>query len=541
MSFIENATHEANFMESLQQQSNLVHSENGALMHESTFNPLLDFNFKISSYRNDKLLGMNDWIRVLSDNSILPKTKIKYLFYLRDAREGVGERDLFRSSLLATCRSYPQLMLPLLKYVPEYGRWDDLVWLLDMVDAEDFPSIQQEVKFIIRNQWVKDIEDTNRGKPISLMAKWLPSTNASSKTTIRRGKMIARVLGLNESIYRKALSKLRERLNVTETNLSAKTYEKIVYSEVPSKAALLYKNAFQRNDEERYTEYLEGLKKGTEKVNASVTMPYEIVRKYCQQMGINLGSAYYNQKHQTVIDSCVDELLEQAWKNIPCEDIANTLVVCDSSGSMCQPVSGSTKAECIEISNALAIFFAEHSKGEFKDKFITFSSRPQFVDLSKCNTLARKIHIASLYDDCSNTDLYAVFKLILDTAVKGNMKSEDLPKNILIVSDMHIDSHSYSDQTFMESIRKEYEDAGYIMPCLIWWNLTNRATVFPEIKGNIKLVSGFSANNYKMIMSDKLDPWLALMDVLNSKRYDIIDKTIDSLELTMSSEETANV
>ena len=527
-----------NFMGSLQQQSNLVHSENGALMHESTFNPLLDFNFKISSYRNDRLAGINDWIKVLLDNSIAPKTKIKYLFYLRDAREGVGERDLFRASLLPTCEHYPQLIIPILKYIPEYGRWDDLVWLLDMTENK---TVQQEVKSIIRNQWVKDIEDTNRGKPISLMAKWLPSTNASSKTTIRRGKMIAKVLGLNESIYRKALSKLRERLNVTETNLSAKTYDKINYSEVPSKAALLYKNAFQRNDELRYQKYLEGLKRGTEKVNASVTMPYEIVRKYCSRMGITLGSAYYNRKHQIVIDSYVDELLEQAWKNIPCEDIANTLVVCDSSGSMCQPVSGSTKAECIEISNALAIFFAEHSKGEFKDKFITFSSRPQFVDLSKCSTLANKIHIASLYDDCSNTDLYAVFKLILDTAIKGNMKSEDLPKNILIVSDMQFDGYySRNYETLVETIRREYSEAGYEMPCLIWWNLTNRATVFPEIRGNCKLISGFSANNYKMVMSDKLDPWSALMDVLNSKRYDIIDKTIDSLELTMSSEETTN-
>jgi hypothetical protein len=132
------------------------------------------------------------------------------------------------------------------------------------------------------------------------------------------------------------------------------------------------------------------------------------------------------------------------------------------------------------------------------------------------------------------------------------MKSEDLPKNILIVSDMQFDGYyGRNYETLAETIRREYAEAGYEMPCLIWWNLTNRSTVFPEIRGNCKLISGFSANNYKMIMNDKLDPWLALMDVLNSKRYDIIDKTIDSLdlpmssidslELTMSSEDTANV
>ena len=209
---------------------------------------------------------------------------------------------------------------------------------------------------------------------ISLLAKWMYSSNSHSVTTKQKATFWRKQLGLSEPAYRKSLSMLRSYLNIVERNMSSKEYEKINYSEVPSKAALLYKDAFKRNDTERYTKYLEDLKanKNGVKVNASVTMPYEIVKKYrgCHSE---------------------DTLFEEAWKAIPCEDISDTLVIRDGSGSMTWNDIGNTGCKPIDFATSLAIFFAEHSKGEFKDKFITFSSRPQFVDLSDCNSLKEKI------------------------------------------------------------------------------------------------------------------------------------------------------
>ena len=268
--------------------------------------------------------------------------------------------------------------------------------------------------------------------------------------------------------------------------MSSKEYWMINYSEVPSKAALLYKDAFKRNDTERYIKYLEDLKanKNGVKVNASVTMPYEIVKKY---------RGCYSE----------DTLFEEAWKVIPCEDISDTLVIRDGSGSMTWQTIGNTGCTPIDFATSLAIFFAEHSKGEFRDKFITFSSRPQFVDLSNCNSLRDKIRLAYRYDDCSNTNLEATFDLILDTAIRHNLTQEDLPKNLLIVSDMQADRGSSNPYTtLMEAIEKKYAAHGYKLPCLVWWNLCSTDnTVFPQIKGNCVLISGFSQNNYKAISS----------------------------------------
>ena len=511
------------FMSDLQQTMNLTKTENGALGYSSTFNTLLDFNFKISSYRKATKQITTDWNSVLMDHTIDLKTKIKYLFYLRDIRGGLGERNTFRHCFAITLLKYPSLSSSILEIIPEYGRWDDLIWLLeyfkDDTDIVEKTDITKKIKSIIQSQWEQDIKDCNNGEPISLLAKWLPSINTSSIRTKMLGRMVANMLGLQEKTYRKTLSRLRGHLNIVERNLSQATYDKIQYSQVPSKAALLYKRAFMKHDPERYSEYIKGLQNGTEKINASATMPYEIVHRYIKQLGLRFGRLFFSfsNPEKTVTE---DPILENAWKSIPCEDISDTLVVCDSSGSMCTSVNGCSAVSCIEVSNALAIFFAEHSKGEFKDKFITFSSKPQFVDLSKTKSLAEKLQIASRYAECSNTNLKAVFDMILKTAMDDQMKSEDLPKNILICSDMHFDPQRFNaTETLMEDIRESYELAGYTMPCIIWWNLTSNVTVLPEIKGNVKLVSGFSQNNYKLIMTDTIDPWGALLEIINSERY----------------------
>lgn len=504
------------FIDNLKETANLTTSTNGATMYSSTFNPLLDFNFKISSYRNGDRVSKvfrieEDWRKVLEDTSISDEIKIKYLFYLRDVREGIGERDTFRIAMLTTLNegTINQITLAIrsLKCLSEYGRWDDLFYLYDgnLIESD------LEIRSIVRNQWVEDLHNYKENKPISLLAKWMPSINSHSIQTKAEAKKWCKILGISEPAYRKTLSMLRAYLNVVERNMSSKEYEKINYSEVPSKAALLYKDAFKRNDTERYTKYLEDLKshKDGVKVNASVTMPYEIVKKYKY-----CGSE--------------DTLFEEAWKAIPCEDISDTLVIRDGSGSMTWNGIGNTGCTPIDFATALAIFFAEHSKGEFKDKFITFSSRPQFVDLSEYTSLREKMWKTYKYTDCSNTDLEATFDLILNTAIRHNLTQEDLPKNLLIISDMEFDGATTAHRsayTLMEAIEQKFADHGYKLPRLIFWQITStNHVVFPEIKGNVTLVSGFSQNNYKMIMSGKLDPWECLLEVINSPRYEVLSK-----------------
>ena len=506
------------FINALKETANLTTSTNGATMYSSTFNPLLDFNFKISSYRNgdrvSRFLNIKkDWVKVLEDTSISDEIKIKYLFYLRDIREGIGERDTFRIAMLITLNegteNQKRLAIKSLKYLSEFARWDDLFYLHGITTEANM-----EIESIIRNQWVEDLHNYKENKPISLLAKWMPSINSHSIQTKTEAKKWCKVLGISEPAYRKTLSMLRAYLNVVERNMSSKEYEKINYSEVPSKAALLYKDAFKRNDTERYTKYLEDLKanKNGVKVNASVTMPYEIVKKYrgCHSE---------------------DTLFEEAWKAIPCEDISDTLVIRDGSGSMTWNDIGNTGCKPIDFATSLAIFFAEHSKGEFKDKFITFSSRPQFVDLSGYTSLMEKIWKAYEYDDCSNTNLEATFDLILDTAIRHNLTQEDLPKNLLIISDMEFDIATTSHRgvyTLMESIEQKFVAHGYKLPRLIFWQITSTDhVVFPQIKGNCVLVSGFSQNNYKAIMSGVYDPWESLLTLLNSSRYDILTKEFE--------------
>lgn len=502
--------------------SNLTLSANGATMYKSTTNPLLDFNFSLTKYRDcfkkqivhetDIFDIMSDWDKVLNDSSIEDSIKMKYLFFLRDCREGLGERSIFRQCAFQTLDSaLNEKFISLLKYIPEYGRYDDLLILYGYDETAD-----AEIVHIVREQWHKDLRDFADKKPISLLSKWMPSVNSHSINTKKRAKKWAEILGLNEKLYRKSLSKFREYLNVCERNMSSKEYEKIDYSQVPSKAALIYKNAFKRNDTERYTEYLSKLSEGKAKVNASVTFPYEIVRAYKKK--------YYPLNK--------DILLEEAWKNIPCADIENTLVIRDGSGSMISPYNvGGTGCSPLDFADALTLFFAEHCKGDFKDKFITFSSRPEFVNLSSCTSLSEKLNKLRRYNDCSNTDLEKTFDLILNLAIKNNLSQEDLPKNLIIVSDMEFDAGttSYNNPyngnnpyTLMESIRIKWAEHGYTIPNLVWWNLNANRSVYPEINGNIILVSGFSQNNYKMIMQSKYDPWDSLVEVLNGERYDII-------------------
>lgn len=364
---------------------------------------------------------------------------------------------------------------------------------------------------------------------ISLIAKWMCSENASSEQTKRYAQMLRKGLGLSSKEYRKTLSSLRSYIDIVESKMSAKKWEDIKYENVPSRANLIYNGAFLRNDEERRREYLSKLENGGTKINAGTLFPHDIVHKYSSATGWYGGIGKY------------DATLESLWRALPdtVNGCGNTIVVADGSASMCCNVGGNSRVTALEVANALAIYFAEHSSGDFKDKYITFSSRPQLVDFSQCDSLRDKLRVAYSHSECSNTNIEKVFDLILTTAVNGHMKQEDMPKNVLIISDMEFDSCATCGGSngwgldrpsarLFDVIKKRFEDAGYQMPKLSFWNVNSRTNTVP-VKENdlgVALVSGFSTNVCKMVMSGKTDPYECLVETLMSDRYDAVEAAL---------------
>lgn len=497
-------------------------TENGAVGFRTTGKELLDLNFAVASLRkmSDEEVAKR-FMKAFCENKMLA---MQWLFYARDARQGIGERRLFRVVMKHLVESNPEMVIPVINLIPEYGRYDDLWCLLD--NEESAKVVYQ----IVDKQLKEDWDNMSAGKPISLTSKWMPSINASSKKTKEYGKKLCKALHMSEREYRKALSKLRKYLDVVEVKMSNKDWSGIKYETVPSRANLIYNNAFLRNDEARRREYLGKLEKGETKINASTLFPHDIVHKYAIN---NWWKCSINKKDATI---------EALWKALPdtVNGCGNTIVVADGSGSMITQIDSSSSVTALEVANALAIYFAEHSSGQFKDKYITFSERPQIVDFSNATSLHDKLQIALAHNECANTNIEKVFDLILDTAIKNRMKQEDLPQNILIISDMEFDrcatcgdNRSWwalkkPSQKLFDMIAQKYANAGYSIPRLVFWNVNSRTGTIPvkENELGVALVSGFSVNIAKMVLSNKLDPYKCLLETLNSERYAPIEAAL---------------
>lgn len=315
---------------------------------------------------------------------------------------------------------------------------------------------------------------------------------------------------------------LRKQINIVESKMSSNDWNTINYESVPSKASLMYKDAFMRHDGERYDQYLQNVEDGNATIHAGVLYPHEIVHKYMKHHGYNGYTGPF------------DSTLEEMWKALPdlVHGEANTIVVKDGSASMESRISGSTTA--MEVANALAIYFAERCEGEFKNKFISFSENPRLMDIGNGDDLKSKLELTCAYDEVANTDIAKVFTLILLTAVNADMKQEDMPGTVLIISDMEFDYmtaenyHTSQSRTLFGMIKSRYEECGYKLPRLVFWNVNSRTSTIPVVENDlgVVLVSGFSTNIVKMVLSGKTDPWETLCDTLNSSRYQPIEEAL---------------
>jgi len=478
------------FLNFLKKEMNRGKTENGAATLRSTGSECLNMYATIGAMRAlpEKEI-MNRFQRAYTEN---PDLAMKILFYARDIRGGLGERAVFRTLLTWLAAHEIASLRQNLPLIAEYGRWDDLLVLLDT-------SARQDAEAVLRHQFQADIRALRDGEKISMLGKWLPSVNASSEETVRKAKMLAHAFELTEAQYRKALSALRAEIHILENPLRIREYT-FEYDKQPSRAMFKYRRAFMRNDQERYRAFMACVKAGQATIHTGTLMPYDIV-----------AAAYHASQNER-------ETLDITWNAL--EDYTqdeNALVVADGSGSMY--FSGNPVPAA--VAQSLAIYFAERNRGAFHNCFITFSAHPRLVEI-KGRDLVEKVHYCQTFNECANTNLQAVFELILQTAVKNHVSQRELPATLYIVSDMEFDCCTQNaSMTNFEYARQLYRFHGYSLPRIVFWNVQSRNEQQP-VRMNEQgaaLVSGCSPRIFSQVMSGETDPYTNMLSVINTERY----------------------
>lgn len=478
------------FLNRLKDAANETFTENGAATPRSSGSDCLDLFATIGALRSQDAAEIeNRFLRAYAEN---PDLAMKILFYARDVRGGLGERRVFRVLLKWLAENEAPTLSLNLPNVPEYGRWDDLLVLLDgpaRVEAEN----------ALRAQFQKDLQALQDDGQISLLGKWLPSVNASNAEAVRLAKRLARAFGMNDARYRKALSALRAKIRIIENNLRERDYT-FDYAKQPSRATFKYRRAFMRNDQARYQAFLSRVKTGEATLHTDALTPYDIV-----------ASAYKAREDER-------ETLDATWNAL--EDFTNdenALVVADGSYSM----YWGGKPLPAAVAQSLAIYFAERNRGAFHNCFVTFSATPQLVEIKGADVV-EKVRYCRSFNEVANTDLQAVFDLILRTAVENHAPQEELPTTLYVVSDMEFDSCAdNASLSNFENAKAKYRSNGYELPNVVFWNVQSRNRQQP-VKMNeqgVALVSGCTPRIFSQVMSGQTDPYANMTNVVCDERY----------------------
>ncbi len=488
----------------LKQEANKTVTENGAATYITTESDCLDLFATIGALRRESDSEIETrFLRAFTENRDIA---MKLLFFARDIRGGLGERRVFKVILNWLAKNEPQTVRKNMEYVAEYGRFDDLLALMGTPCEKDMLDV-------LKKQFEADAEALASGGDVSLLAKWLPSVNASNRETVLYAKKIARHFGMNDVSYRKALVALRAHIRILENNLREKDYS-FDYSKQPSKAMYKYRKAFMRNDAERYDRFMSKVSSGEARLHADTLAPYELVEPY-------LHSYNYTESNQTFmrqISRQEKDVLNSTWASLPdfgCEE--NVIAVVDTSGSM----YWDAKPLPATVSLSLGLYFAEHNTGLYKNHFIEFSQRPQLIKI-KGETFADRLRYIASFNEVANTNMEAVFDLILNSAVKNNVPASELPSKLIIISDMEFDCCvDNAECSNFENAKTKFEAQGYRLPDIVFWNVASRNRQQPVTKNDqgVALVSGCTPRLFEMIASGTMNPYAFMLEVVESERY----------------------
>lgn len=468
-------------VDALQTKNTLT--ENGMVTNSSSLNDCVNLFFQIGAMRGqDKTRLVNMFVKAYEENSL---TAMKILFWARDVRGGSGERQIFKDIIKYLASSRTESMRKNLALISEYGRWDDLLTLVGTPLENDALTLISDA-----------LKNGN-----CLAAKWMPRPNVNNREKKRQASALRKFLKLTPGLYRKMLAELS---TTVEQLMCANEFGKINYSHVPSRAMSDYMRAFGKRDGERFTSFIESVKKGDVKINAGAVYPYDIVKNL--KYGNSNGA-------------------DAQWDSLPNYLENNNeqfLPVVDVSGSMECAAGNNPNVTCLDVAISLGLYISERNEGSFKDSFITFSSRPQLQVLK--GTLSERYNQLARAEWQMSTNIEAVFKTILKSAVDNNVPASEMPTMVLILSDMEFNEGTGDNwnKTAQEIFESKYAEAGYKMPKVVYWNIHARNNNFPVQfnKEGVGLVSGFSPSLLTSVLSGKdLTPYSMMMEVVSSERY----------------------
>ena len=459
---------------------------NGMKARKSTANAVVDLFYNAGASRGKNIVPA--FAAAMAENRELA---LRVAAWLRDVRGGAGERESFRSIMCYLEKNDVEAAKAILTKVPELGRWDDIfVFESDVMKSAAFTMLG----------------DALRAKN-GLAAKWTP----------RQGKLAAEIrqyFGMSPKFYRKSLVEMTK---VVETQMCAKEWDSINFSHVPSVAASRYKKAFNRNTPS-YAAYVASLVKGDSpevKVNAGAVYPYDVLKG-------RIGG-------YMKFDKTESDLVQKQWEALPnFVGDANILPLVDVSGSMSCPAGGhgsKSGVTCMEVAVSLGLYLADKNEGKFKDTFLTFSDKPELLNLK--GNINQKIDQMVKSDWGMSTNLHKAFERILDVAVKGGVPQEEMPAMVLILSDMQFNQCVKHDDSAMQMIARKYTEAGYTLPKVVFWNLNaayGNAPVKFDTSGTA-LVSGFSPAVVKPLLAGDLEtftPESVMLKTIMDDRYKVL-------------------
>lgn len=442
---------------------------NGAMTHSTSLSACLDLFFIAGASRrmqDSDIIVMFERARAENKN-----LAYKILFWARDARGGAGEKRFFQVVMEHVSKVYPDDYAQLAIFIPEFGYWKD-VFAIETPNEDNLNWMEHQLK-----------ESANA----NLLAKWFP----------RRGQWFTamhRYLKMTPKEFRKMLVSMTK---VVETQMCANEWSNISYANVPSVAMNKHRRAFIKHDCDRYSQFIEDVHGGKQKINASVLFPHQLYQ------AINNGESA--------------RAVEAQWNALPdymADSTERIIPVCDVSGSM--------EGLPMDVSVSLGIYISERNQGIFKDAFLTFSESPQMNYLK--GSLSDRMRQLSRASWGYSTNLEATFDLILNSAVRESLPETEMPTKLLIISDMEF-NEADQDQTNLDSIRYKYSTCGYKMPEIVFWNVNGRMGNVPASAedSGVGLVSGFSPSILKGVLKGEIySPHQLMLDTVDTARYSCI-------------------